>query len=92
MSPDSQAGKTRMSPTTKWSLVIPVMPTSYWASDTAWIIASQLVYRDMSDLLARLEEPWDEIEIPEEQRTKSSLTRTELDLYWFGAVGVDPTI
>lgn len=66
--------------------------TKYQVRMERELIASQLVYRDMGDLEARLDEPWDEIEIPEEQRSKSSLSRTDLDLFWFGAVGVDPTI
>ena len=56
------------------------------------LIASQLVYRDMRDLANQLEEPWDEIEIPEENRSTSSLGRTPEDILWFGAIGFDPTI
>lgn len=54
------------------------------------LMASVLAYRDMTELRARLDEPWDEIEIPEERITLTSEARPLEDLMWFGSVGYDP--
>jgi hypothetical protein len=55
-------------------------------------IASRLAAREMTELRARLAEPWSKIEIPEERRIRASEAPTADDLRWFGSVGYDPTI
>ena len=55
-------------------------------------VASQSAFESMSELRARLDEPWEDIEIPEERRTQSSGQRTPEDMMWFGSVGYDPSI
>lgn len=66
--------------------------TSYRVRMERELIASQLVYRDRSEFMDELNQPWEDIEIPKERRGSSSLHRTPEDLLWFGTVGYDPTI
>lgn len=46
----------------------------------------------LEDLQHRLDEPWDEIEIPKERLERGSETPGPEDFKWFGNVGYDPTI
>lgn len=56
-----------------------------------YAIASHDAAATMTDLRAHIDEPWDEIEIPEERRAGMS-TRTPEDFLWFGSVGYDPEL
>lgn len=54
--------------------------------------ASRQAQEGIADLRARLAEPWEHVEIPEERRTQSSAMPTAEDLRWFGDVGYDPDL
>lgn len=55
-------------------------------------LASHQIGEHMADLRARLDEPWEAVEIPEERRTSSSEALSAADMLWFSEVGYDPTI
>lgn len=55
-------------------------------------MASQEGRKLLAELRARLREPWDNIEIPEERRTQATSARTAEDMRWFGDIGYDPDL
>ena len=69
-----------------------IATTSYRVRMAEFPTAFQEGYQILRDLYQHIDEPWDEIEIPEERRSASSQARTAEDMMWFGGIGYDPTI
>ncbi len=53
--------------------------------------ASQLAWQYEEERQARMAEPWEAAEVPEENRRESGMVPTTEDIRWFGSGGYDPT-